>query len=281
MVCSKCGKELKDGIKFCSSCGTKVEAKVEPKKETKKEVKVEPVKTEVSQGSSALGIVSMILGIVSIIFSWILSIFIILVPIAGLILGLCAKGKKGFKITGIILNAVSIAVCIIMFIAGLVAVKEGIKTATPEIEKGIKTVEKTVKSVYPYGTWTCVSYYSSEATQYSDDVTKAPADSKTVLNLYTDNSFRYGPYSESYKNYYKGTFKYTVETEKNEHYKSTGESFMDVNATISDAMIDGQKVYDKTAMHFEMELLEVDDNDTAIIGFYDNYSINNIYYCQR
>ena len=186
MFCSKCGKKVEKGIKFCPSCGEKVvESKVEEKKEVKKEVvkaepvkKEEPVKTNTNQGSSGLGIASMIIGIVSFILSWFLSLFIILIPIAGLILGLCAKGKKGFKITGIVLNALSILIAIVVFIAGLAMLGKGIGTAIeeggPKLEEGLKTIEKTVKSGYPYVTWTCVSYYSSEATQYSDDITKAP-----------------------------------------------------------------------------------------------------------
>ncbi|MBR4351380.1 MAG: zinc-ribbon domain-containing protein [Bacilli bacterium] len=286
MVCNNCGKEIEAGTKFCSSCGTKVEAKKAPKKVEKKEeakevkketVKVEPVNNS-NQGSSALGIVSMVLGIVSFILSWFLTVFIIVFPIAGLILGICAKGKKGFKITGIILNALSIVIAIIMFIAGLAAIGRGVKESIPEIKEGVREVQKTVKSGYPYGTWTCVSYYSTEATQYSDDVTKAPSDKKTVLNLYTDNSFRYGPYSESYKNYYKGTFTYTIETDKNEKYKNQGEAFIDVKGTITDAMIDGVAAPDKTNMNLEMGLLETDNYDTAVILFYSSY---NTYYCQR
>lgn len=278
MICNNCGKEVENGTKFCASCGTKVEEVVSTKVEKKEEVKVEPVKSS-NQGSSALGIVSMVLGIISIILSWFLTVFILVIPIAGLILGICAKGKKAFKITGIILNAVSIVVAIIMFVVGLTAIGRGVKESIPEIEKGLKTVETTVKSGYPYGTWTCINYYDTNASAYQDDVTKAPADMKTVLYLYTDNTFRYGPYSESYKNYYKGTFKYTIEKEKNEQYKSQNFSFIDVETTINDAMIDGVKNTEATGMHFEMELLGGSkDYDTALMLYYNTY---NTYYCQR
>ena len=285
MFCSKCGKKVEKGVKFCPSCGEKVvESKVEEKKEeVKKEVvKVEPVKKAEPTGSNGLGIAGMVIGIVSIVLSFVLSIIIILFPVVGLILSLCSKGKKGIKIAGIITNAVGIVLSISVFIFYMVSFGTALGTfvdeEAPKIEQGIKTVEKTVKSGYPYGTWTCVSYYSTEATNYSDDVTKAPSDSKTVLNLYTDNTFRYGPYSESYKNYYKGTFTYTIETDKNQQYKDKGESFIDIKGTITDAMIDGVKADDKTNMNLEMGLIEADNYDTAAILFYSSY---NTYYCQR
>ena len=284
MFCSKCGKEVEKGVKFCPGCGTKVaETKTEEKKEVKKEVvKAEPVKQEEPQRSSGLGIAAMVIGIVSFILAWFLNIFIIVIPVVGLILALCAKGKKGFKITGIILNALSLVICVVMFIVSMVTLGRAIGTAVddsiPQIKEGVKEVQKTVKSGYPYGTWYCVDYYDSEAKNYADNVRLAPSDKKTVLYLYTDNTFKYGPYSESYKNYYKGTFKYTLETEKNEQYKNKNVTFIDVETTINDAMMDGVKNYDATGMHFEMELLGEDDYDTALMLYYNTY---NTYYCQR
>ena len=35
MFCVKCGKEVKDGTKFCTNCGAELEAKEAPKEEVK------------------------------------------------------------------------------------------------------------------------------------------------------------------------------------------------------------------------------------------------------
>lgn len=287
MVCNNCGKEIENGTKFCSTCGTKVEEKVAPVEEKKEEKVVEPVVTETakpaSQGSSALGIVSMVLGIVSIILSWILSIFILVVPIAGLILGICAKGKKGFKITGIILNAISIAVCVIMFFAGLSALGQGLKEAGTEIEKGLKEVGTTVKSGYPYGTWTCVSYDSGSLYSYDyENIKNNSIDDLTVLTLNTDNTYQYGPKKDAYKNYYKGTFTYEIETDKNNdsHNISNGYKFIMVKGPITDAMIDGVKkeTTAENRIELEMELFRDYDYDKALIMFTSSY---NMYMCER
>ena len=265
MVCNNCGKEIQNGTKFCTNCGTKVEEKI-----------VEPVVTETakpaSQGSSALGIASMVLGIVSIILSWILSIFILVFPIVGLILGICAKGKKGFKITGIILNAISIAVCFIMFFVGLSA-----------IGQGIKKVGTTVKSSYPYGTWTCVSYDSGTESRYNyEDIKSNNSEDLTVLTLNTDKTYQYGPKKDAYKNYYKGTFTYEIETDKNNdsHNISNGYKFIMIKGPITDAMIDGVKkeTTAENRIELEMELFRDYDYDKALIMFTNTY---NMYMCER
>lgn len=285
MFCGKCGKEVKKGAKFCPNCGEKaVEEKVkEVKKEEKKveAVKVEP-KVEAKKESSGLGIAGMVIGIVSLLLSWLLTLIIIIVPVVGLILSCCAKGKKGFKITGIVTNALAIVACIVLFIVYMATLGSIFGTIldenADEIKNGVKTIEKTTKAYTPVGTWTCVDYYSDSAKTYADDVTKAPAADKTVLYMYADNTYKYGPYSESYKNYYKGTYTYEIELDKNETYRSQGAKFLDVKASITDAMIDGVKQYDKTQMNYEMELLESGNYDTALIMFYSSY---NTYYCQR
>lgn len=49
LFCPNCGKELKPGQKFCNGCGAKLEAEV---KETKVEAKKEEKKTEAPKTSS-------------------------------------------------------------------------------------------------------------------------------------------------------------------------------------------------------------------------------------
>ena len=280
MFCGKCGKKVEEGTKFCPGCGEKVVAKKEEKKvEEKKVVKAEPVKEAPKR--KGLAIAGLVLGIIAIILSWFLNLFIIVVPIVGLILAICS-GKSALKIVGIILNAVSIVVCFVMFVVSLTIVGRSIGNSVeenlPEIKKGINEVKESIKSGYPYGTWTCVDYYDSDAKNYADNVKLAPSDKKTVLNLYTDNTYKYGPYTDSYKNYYKGSFTYKIETDKNKEYKSKNVSFMDVETTIDEALIDGVSNPNATGMHFEMELLGEKGYDTALILFYNSY---NTYYCQR
>ena len=40
MYCVKCGKEVKEGTKFCTNCGAEIEAQKEEKKEELKDVKL-------------------------------------------------------------------------------------------------------------------------------------------------------------------------------------------------------------------------------------------------
>ncbi len=263
MICSKCGKELENNAKFCNSCGSKVEEK--------KVAEVKEVKKEEPRRSNGLGIAGMVIGIVSIILSFFLTVFILVVPIVGLILSLCSKGKKGFKITGIITNALAIVLSIMLCILYI--------STLGSLVGGLTNIVGTAyKSVSPYGEWTCVNYYGSSAKTYADNVKLAPDADKTILNLKTNDTFVYGPYVDSYKNYYKGNFTYEIETSKNEQYSGQGLSFIDIKAPISDAMIDGKVNTSATEMHLEMELLEKGNYDTALIMFYNSY---NTYYCQR
>lgn len=297
MFCSKCGKEIEKGAKFCAGCGEKVTAKKETikaekvEKEVKEVKKVEEPKTTATQESSGLGIAGMIIGIISFLLSW--SIVFILLPVVGLILSLCAKGKKGFKITGIILNALSIAisiiiliVCINMGVAGLFSLAEKVEN-DPTIQETIKEtgkeVKKAVKSGYPYGTWTCVPYSSMNLQKYDYEniATGNSKDDLTVLKLNTDRSYQYGPYVDSYKNYYKGTFTYEIETEKNEesNNKANDYKFIMIKGPVNSFMLDGQvqSTTDKS-LDMEMELFGQYDYDKALIIFTSSY---NMYMCER
>ena len=281
MFCSKCGKEIKKDTKFCSNCGEKVS---EVKKEVKK---VEPVKVEEpKKESSGLGIAGMIIGIISLLLSWILTLLIILVPVIGLILSCCAKGKKGFKITGIVTNALAIVACLVLFVVYLATLGSIFGTFIDEnkdeIDKGLSQVKTTVKSGYPYGTWTCVSYDSVNLGSYNYDDIKSNDDKDlTVLKLNTDKTYQYGPKVDNYKNYYKGTFTYEIETDKNNesHNLTNGYKFITVKGPVSDFMIDGEKQEVTTqSLDMEMELFREYDYDKALIIFTRSY---NMYMCER
>ena len=66
--CSKCGKEIRDGIKFCPNCGAKIEDNIERKKTTdvnngNKVVNIKPRRTELKVvGGIILGIILVVIG---------------------------------------------------------------------------------------------------------------------------------------------------------------------------------------------------------------------------
>ena len=297
MFCSKCGKEIEKNAKFCAGCGEKVTAKKETvkaekvEKEVKVAKKVEEPKTEVKQESSGAGIAGMVIGIISLLLSW--AIVFILLPVIGLIISLVAKGKKGFKIAGIILNSLAIVVSIILVIVFINLGVKGIFNLAdrvqndPAIQDTLKEtgkeIKKTVKSGYPYGTWTCVPYSSMNLQQYDYEniATGNSKDDLTVLKLNTDRTYQYGPYVDSYKNYYKGTFTYEIETSKNEesNNKANDYKFIMIKGPVNSFMLDGQvqSTADKS-LDMEMELFGKYDYDKALIIFTSSY---NMYMCER
>lgn len=280
MICNNCGKEVEAGTKFCPGCGKEVSVK----KEVVKEVKAEAAPAKKGSG---LAIAALILGIVAMVTAFIpvVNIFLpFILACAAIVLGIIGLVKKqgAMALIGLILAAVSIIVAIIMVV--VYAYQIG-SEAGKQVEDSLKTVKTTIKSGYPYGTWTCVPYTSMnlKGYDYENIATGNSKESLNVLKINTDNTFQYGPYVDSYKNYYKGTFKYTIETEKNEQYKSQGYSFIDVDGKILEFMDDGvkQDVPETGRLHFEMELFETYGYDKALIGFYDSYSISNMYMCER
>ena len=124
MKCKFCNSDLKEEDKFCRNCGAPVE-KVKKgrkkKEEEKAEVKEEPIqnvppvapvqKTE----SNGLAVASIVIGALSFVFGWIIWIL----PVVGLILGICCKKKCTEKTVGIILNSIAcflVTIIVIMFI---------------------------------------------------------------------------------------------------------------------------------------------------------------------
>ncbi len=73
MFCQKCGKEIKEGVKFCSSCGSKVEEISEVKK------KNIPVKTEEKKTNNSKVVIDQIITFVSIIMGFIIGKYLGLV----------------------------------------------------------------------------------------------------------------------------------------------------------------------------------------------------------
>ena len=121
MYCVKCGKEVKDGTKFCTNCGAEIESKKEEKDEKltysqNKTIETTsnptPVEVKPAEAGDGKGTASLVLGIVS----FVVPCVGFITSIVGLILGICAK-KSGKKTAGIILNSIALGLIIIGWIA--------------------------------------------------------------------------------------------------------------------------------------------------------------------
>ena len=95
MNCSKCGAKLKDGEKFCSSCGEQVVSQ-----SASNDVLSQSSNTNTDGKATA----SLVLGIVS----FVVPCVGFITSIVGLILGIASKKKSGMRTAGIVLNAVSL-----------------------------------------------------------------------------------------------------------------------------------------------------------------------------
>lgn len=138
MFCVKCGKEVKEGTKFCTNCGAEMEEKKEEKLSYSQNQSIPtttnttPVAAPASTGDGK-GTASLVLGIVSLLIWCVTPI----TAIVGLILGICAK-KSGKKTAGIILNAIAlglfVVVSILAYSLGFVAAwTDSTGTSTPTI----------------------------------------------------------------------------------------------------------------------------------------------------
>ena len=138
MFCVKCGKEVKEGTKFCTSCGAEIEAQKEKKddkltysqnKSIETTSNPTPVVEKTESTGDGKGTASLILGILSII-----GCLTPITSIVGLILGITAK-KSGKKTAGIILNSIALGLfiigLIIFFSFGYYAVLLGEEVTTP------------------------------------------------------------------------------------------------------------------------------------------------------
>ena len=138
--CPKCKQELNENEVFCTNCGYKLE------KQKRKE---------------GLGTASLIIGIIALVFSFILNILILPLAIIGLILGIVNKVKHGKKISGIILNSVSIVVSIIVFIILVVVLSYAVfdyVDSTIFKEDNTNTRYNTSNNIY--GIWKCKIFRS-------------------------------------------------------------------------------------------------------------------------
>ena len=195
MVCVKCGKEVKDGTKFCTNCGTEVQEKDD--KLTYTQNTSTPASTTESTGDGK-GTASLVLGIVS----FVVPCVGFITSIVGLILGICAK-KSGKKTAGIILNSIALGLIIISSIllwsfGYLAAWAEGDFTVDPPTVNPVTPVTPSKPTTVTGKTFTFGDFeitigntYSfttinSSYSQYNGkDVVKVPV---TLKNIGTTNN---------------------------------------------------------------------------------------------
>ena len=220
MFCVKCGKEVKDGTKFCTNCGAEVTAKPEEKKEEKltysqnKSIETTSNPTPVAKPEGekdGKATASLVLGIVS----FVVPCVGFITSIVGLILGICSK-KSGKKTAGIILNSIALGLIIIGWIVlyslgYLASFVEEIdnQTYTPTTPS-VVTPKPSAGKTYSTGTVTfdgfeitlgnnyeIVTDTKTTSKHYGDSVIKLPATIKNVsssddhLNMY--HHYYYGP----------------------------------------------------------------------------------------
>ena len=109
MNCKSCGAKLKAGAKFCHACGSVVEGN-ENANYNYNVNNNQPVNTE--EPADGLAIASVVLGGIS----FFVGVIIVILPIVGLILGICSKKKHTLKTVGIILNSVSLGLIVLLWI---------------------------------------------------------------------------------------------------------------------------------------------------------------------
>ena len=222
MFCVKCGKEVKDGTKFCTNCGAEIEAKKEEVKDDKltysqnKTIETTSNPTPVASTtntseSDGKSTASLILGIVSL-----LGILTPITSIVGLILGICSK-KSGKKTAGIILNAIALGLfviaIIVLFSFGWFAIFTGEEPLTPSTP-GIVLPSTPNTKVYNSGktiifenyeitlgnNYSIVEDTKTNSKHYGDKVIKLPATIKNLestrrhLNMF--HHYYYGPNGE-------------------------------------------------------------------------------------
>ena len=212
MYCVKCGKEVKEGTKFCTNCGAEMEGKDEKLSYSQNNTiettsNPTPVAVQPTEAGDGKGTASLILGIVS----FVVPCVGFITSIVGLILGICAK-KSGKKTAGIILNAIALGLIIIAWIflysLGYVATWTGLDEPTPTnptvvtpSKPSVTTSTSTVTfdgfEITIGNNFEIVKDTNTSSKHYGADVIKLPATIKNVsadgdhLNMY--HHYYYGP----------------------------------------------------------------------------------------
>lgn len=121
MFCSKCGKEVAEGSRFCSGCGTPAvptqqqTAQYVPQQKEPHRV-IEPAgNVFLTKDNERKAKASLVLGITGLVTALLLPIVGIPVAIVGLIMGVIGQksSKKGMALAGLILSIIGVVAGII------------------------------------------------------------------------------------------------------------------------------------------------------------------------
>lgn len=133
MYCEKCGSKLKEGDKFCTSCGNQLSP---INNNSKVERTIKP-KENVSVRSDGGAVVSLVFAIICEVIpiitslmlishvyftstlSIVITVILLILSMVGLIVGINSKTKTGVRLAGIIMNAVCLVKLITDFVISL------------------------------------------------------------------------------------------------------------------------------------------------------------------
>lgn len=276
MFCSNCGTENKKDTKFCVNCGKEL------KKETKKEVV-----NNTNNKDESLGTASMVIGIISLILTFLINLLTLPLSITGLVLGIVNKAKGGKKVSGIVLNAISIGLSFMVFFFIMILgfsfigqvfdrvfnspyVKEEINELYDDLkddyydyDDDYKDDEEDLAKEAVLGKYNCKSF----------DGTGPNGDYIVRLELNKNNSFLWGKYGDTYKNYVKGT--YDVDDLDKTNYSG--------NYTYYEVELDGDEFYqdgieqdEPYESTYEFGITKENGKKQGIIM---NTKTQNMYYC--
>ena len=158
MFCNKCGKELKNNDKFCSSCGNNIDYNNE---EYEKAISNEKT--------------SLVFGIISLVFSFIMAIFCFPLSIIGLVTGINAKKILKRTNAGIILNIIALVFALINLIILVLVIAFFITSDSYTEYDDCNCISQSYSKDYTYkdmsldliGTWDCTEGDSENDIQIS------------------------------------------------------------------------------------------------------------------
>lgn len=246
MYCNNCGKENKDGVKFCEGCGK-----------------------ELTKNSEGLGTASLVIGIISLVLTFILTVLTLPLSITGLILGIVNKAKKGKKVAGIVLNIISIVLSfLLVFVYLFIGI--GIISAIFSTEEGKEVLNQVYNEMeriesdnYVSGKYNCKSF----------DGSGASGDYIVRFELNKDMTFMWGKYNDTYRNYVKGDYTYEDLDKKDASGKYT---YYKISLDGDEFYQDGVKQSDPYVSKYEIGITKESGKKQGILM---NEKTYNMYYC--
>ncbi|MBO5530397.1 MAG: zinc-ribbon domain-containing protein [Bacilli bacterium] len=246
MYCNNCGTENEKETKFCVKCGK-----------------------ELGKKGEGLGTASMILGIISIVLSFIITVVTLPLSITGLILGIVNKAKGGKKISGIVLNAISIFLSIVLIFVYLF-IGIGIFSAVisdPEVRKELENLERDIDR------YSSTNYVEGEYNCKNFDGNGATGSYIVRFELDDDMNFMWGKYGDTYNNYVKGSYTYKDLDKKN---AAGNYSYYNIKLDGDVFYKDGVKQTEPYASEYEFGITKDNGKKQGIIM---NTKTYNMYYC--